>query len=214
MPSPVPEAIRAAKIRVERDIATPCLRALLAAYYDPARGFASATFDTLGANPRNEISRDDLLAVTLLDVRWSPSAVRRLLGADAKQASALLVRISSVTSLWEASDERLAAINPLWDLLTRGSDGVGPALASKLLARKRPRLVPITDAVIVRRVGAAGQTWQAVRYCLQDQSLRRAIEALRPRQARTASVLRLLDVALWMLHSQSMAAKKARDAAR
>lgn len=214
MPNPVPEAIRAAKTRVGRDIATPCLKELLAAYYDPARGFAGATFDTLGANPRNEISRDDLLAVTLLGVRWSPSAVRRLLGADGRQASALLVRISSVTSLWEASDERLAAINPLWDLLTRGSDGVGPALASKLLARKRPRLVPITDAVIVRRVGAIGQTWQAVRYCLQDQSLRRAIEALRPRQARSASVLRLLDVALWMLHSQSIAAKKARDAAR
>lgn len=213
MPGSVSEAIRAAKTRVERAIATPGLGDLLAACYDPARGFAGATFDTLGASPRNEISRDDLLAVTFLDGRWSPSAVRRLLGEDARQATALLVGISSVVNLWEASDERLAAIDPLWDLLTRGPEGVGPAQASKLLARKRPRLVPVTDEIIVVGDGPAGQTWRTLRYCLQDESLRHVIEVLRPRQARTASVLRLLDVALWMLHSQSAAAGNARAAA-
>ena len=213
MPGPVSGDIHAAKARIERDVGTPGLGELVAAYYDPARGFAGATFDSLGVNPRNEITRDDLFAVTLLDVRWSPSAVRRLLGEDRSQATALLVGISSVASLWEASEERLVAINPLWDLLTRGSDGVGTALASKLLAGKRPRLVPITDKIIVARVGAIGQTWQALRCCLQDESLRRAIDALRPPQARTASVLRLLDVALWMLHSQSTAARNARTAA-
>ena len=71
-----------------------------------------------------------------------------------------------------------------------------PAAAGKLLARKRPRLVPVTDKIIVARVGPAGQTWRAPRHCLQDESLRRAIEALWARHARTASVLRLLDVAL------------------
>jgi Family of unknown function (DUF6308) len=207
------DAFAAAKARLEHDLATPGLDELVSAYYDPALGFAGATFDTLGANPRNEITRDDLLAVTLLDVRWTASAVRRLLGADSAQATALLVRISSATSLWEASDERLAAIDPLWDLLTSGRDGVGQTLASKLLARKRPRLVPITDKIIVARVDTANQTWKALRYCLQDASLRQAIEALRPRQATTASVLRLLDAALWMLYSNSRAARLARNAA-
>ena len=56
MPGSVSEAIRAAKTRVERAIATPGLGNLLAACYDPARGIAGATSDTLGANPRNEIS--------------------------------------------------------------------------------------------------------------------------------------------------------------
>jgi hypothetical protein len=213
VPAPVSEAIRAAKTRVERDIGTPGLGKLLKAYFDPACGFAGAMFDTLGANPRNEITRDDLLAVTLLDVRWSPSAVRRLLGDDAKQATELLAGITSVKNLWEVSEEKLAATDPLWRLLTKGSDGVGQTRASKLLARKRPRLVPITDSIIVGRVGAIGETWQALRYCLQDASLRQAIKALRPQQAGTASVLRLLDVALWMLHSQSKAARKARDTA-
>jgi hypothetical protein len=88
-----------------------------------------------------------------------------------------------------------------------------PAAAGKLLARKRPRLVPVTDKIIVARVGPAGQTWRAPRHCLQDESLRRAIEALWARHARTASVLRLLDVVLWMLHSESTAAGNARAAA-
>ena len=35
-PGPVSEAIRAAKTRVERDIATPGVGELLTAYYDPA----------------------------------------------------------------------------------------------------------------------------------------------------------------------------------
>jgi hypothetical protein len=211
-PGPASEAIRGAKTRVERDIAIPGLGALSTAYYDPARGFAGATFDTLGANPRNEITRDDLLAATLLDVRWSPSAVRRLLGEDARPVTDLLVGISSVVNLWEASDQRLAGIDPLRKLLMRCSDGVGRAHASKLLARKRPRLVPVTDKIIVAWSGTIGQTWQALRYCLQDESLRQAIETLRPRQATTASVLRLLDVALWMLHSESRAARNAREA--
>ncbi len=90
---------------------------------------------------------------------------------------------------------------------------MGPAQASKLLARKRPRLVPVTDEIIVARDGPAGQTWRTLRYCLQDESLRHVIEVLRPRQARTASVLRLLDVALWMLHSEATAARNARAAA-
>jgi hypothetical protein len=105
--------MRAAKRRLEQDIATPGLSLLLAAYYDPAGGFAGATFDTLGANPRNEITRDDLLAVAVLDVRWRPAAVRRLLGADSRKATDLLVGISSLTDLWLASDQRLAAIGPL-----------------------------------------------------------------------------------------------------
>ena len=60
----------------------PALGELLTAARDPARGIAGGIFDTLGASRRNEITRDDLLAVTLLGVRWSPSAVWRLLGED------------------------------------------------------------------------------------------------------------------------------------
>jgi Family of unknown function (DUF6308) len=95
---------------------------------------------------------------------------------------------------------------------TRGPRWI-PGAGGQAPARKWPRLVPVSDKIIVARVGPAGQTWRAPRHCLQDESLRWAIEALRARHARTASVLRLLDVALWMLHSESTAARNARAAA-
>ena len=51
-PGSVSEAIRAAKTRVEPDIAASGLGELLTAHYDPARGFAGKTFDILGASRR------------------------------------------------------------------------------------------------------------------------------------------------------------------
>ncbi len=152
-------------------------------------------------------------------LRQTPSHIEKpvraaaILGADSRKATDLLVGISSLTDLWLASDQRLAAIGPLRALLTSPRDGIGETTASKLLARKRPRLVPVTDRIIVSAVGVRGQAWQALRYSLQDGSFRRAVEVLRPRGAGGASVLRLLGVALWMLRSQSRAARKARDAA-
>jgi hypothetical protein len=44
---------------------------------------------------------------------------------------------------------------------------------------------------------------------VQDSSFRRAIEALGPRQARTASVLRLLDVIPRMLHGDDESRREA-----
>jgi hypothetical protein len=52
---------------------------LVAAFFDPARPFAGATFDTLPDNPPNTFTASDLVAVSLLDVRFEPRAVRQAL---------------------------------------------------------------------------------------------------------------------------------------
>jgi hypothetical protein len=54
------------------------------------------------------------------------------------------------------------------------------------------------------------QAWATLRACLKADDLRDSIEALRPAGASSASLLRLLDVAIWMLHSQSRNATAAR----
>ena len=79
--------------------------------------------------------------------------------------------------------------------------GVGTATGAKLLARKRPRLCPATDKVVIRAAGLPGQTWEVVRFMLQDPEARADLEALRPPDAAGASLLRLLDVAIWIVHS-------------
>ena len=100
-------------------------------------------------------------------------------------------------------------MDPLWDALLQ-MPGVGTATASKLLARKRPRLCPVSDKVVIGAVGVPGWTWEELRAFLQDPAARAEIEALRPPPAAVVSVLRILDVAIWIRHSHSRAASRIR----
>jgi hypothetical protein len=61
-------------------LVAPGLAGAVAAYFDPSEGFAGMTFTCLGSNPRDKVTADDLLAVSLLDIAWHPGAVRMLLG--------------------------------------------------------------------------------------------------------------------------------------
>jgi Family of unknown function (DUF6308) len=178
----------------------------VAACFRPEEHLAGLSFTCLGSNPRDTVTDSDLLAVSLLDITWRPEAVRYLLGSSAPMVSELLSAIRSDIDLWEASDEDLTVVDPLWELLMR-MPGVGTATASKLLARKRPRLCPVSDKVVIEAVGAPGWTWDALRVLLQDPIAREEIEALRPPPATMVSLLRILDVAIWVRHSHSRASR-------
>ena len=81
----------------------------------------------------------------------------------------------------------------------------------KLLARKRPRLCASTDRAAVQAAGVPVHlAGQAVRSLLQDAAARADIEALRPPTAAEASLLRILDVAIWARHSPSRDARRLR----
>jgi hypothetical protein len=184
----------------------------MAVYFDPDAGFAGLDFSCLGSNPPNELTADDLLAVSLLDIAWRPRAVRCLLGAGSEKVSDMLTAIGSGIDLWDATSADLAAVDPLWDALLE-MPGVGAATASKLLARKRPRLCPASDKVVIRAVGLPGQTWETLRCLLADPGARAEIETLRPASAAAVSLLRILDAALWIRHSPSRAAHHLRHEA-
>ena len=124
----------------------------------------------------------------------------------------MLAAIPQATDLWDASDDALRRIDVLWDALT-AIDGIGTASATKLLARKRPRLCPISDSVIIKAAGVPGRTWDVMACLLHDPAARAEVEALRPAIAAQASLLRVLDVALWVSHSGSAAAQWVREKA-
>jgi hypothetical protein len=206
-------AVVATTDRIQGMLTTPGIDKLVAAYFEPDGKFAGSDFDLLGHNPHNEVTRDDLLAVTLLDIAWKPLAVRHLLGRDAELLASLLETIDPETDLWADNLGALTAAGVMWNYLQAGRrlPGVGPVVASKLLARKRPRLVPIEDSVIRRALLLPdGKLWTTLRSCLKDPTLREQLESLRPIDAGSIHLLRLLDVALWMLHSNSRIAKDAR----
>lgn len=203
------DAVRRAAGRLRETLARPGVRPAVAAYFDPAEGFAGMTFGTLGENPPDQLTADDLLAVSLLDITWRPDVVRLLLGSDREEIAGLLGGISTEIDLWQASDADLGAVDAAWDALL-DIPGVGTASAAKLLARKRPRLCPITDKVVIAAAGLPGLTWEVLRCLLQDPGARAEVEALRPPEAAGASLLRILDVAIWVVHSNSRGAQRAR----
>ncbi len=208
---PTDDAVRAAARRLRADLTAAGLDRAVAAYFlDPV--FAGMTFSDLGRNPPGEIIADDLLAVALLDITWRPEAVRVLLGSHHKELSQMLAAIPQAIDLWDASDDALRSIDVLWDALT-AIDGIGSASATKLLARKRPRLCPISEKVVIKAVDVPGRTWDVLRCLLQEPAARAEVEALRPAVAAEASLLRILDVALWVSHSGSAAAQLVRDSA-
>ncbi len=141
-----------------------------------------------------------------------PLPLRILLGSHQQQFGEMLAALPQATDLWDASDDTLKDIDLLWDALT-AIDGIGTASASKLLARKRPRLCPISDNLVIKAVDVPGRTWDVLRCLLQDPAARADVEALRPGTAAGATLLRILDVALWVSHSRTAAAQWMREQA-
>jgi len=149
---------------------------------DPYAGpmYTGSLFERLGgggdAKPiRNEITRDDLLSLSLLDVAVPGLQVAQLLepqeragNIDLKEvvtreftASELPYDLKQIQEILESiptdvglsskkAAEHLEAGNLLWTALRR--KGFGPTRVSKLIARKRPKLFPIIDSVIEREL--------------------------------------------------------------
>lgn len=208
---PTDDAVRPAARRLGAELAAAGLGRAVAAYFrEPC--FAGMTFTDLGRNPPAEIIADDLLAVALLDITWRPQVVRILLGRGGQELARMLAGIAPDTDLWDAADGIRQRIDLLWEALT-AIEGIGTASAAKLLARKRPRLCPVSDSAVIKAVAVPGRTWDVLRCLLQDPAARAQVEALRPAAAAGASLLRILDVALWVSHSESAAAHWVRDQA-
>ncbi len=190
-------------------LSEPNLDRLVVAYFDSEGPFAGHTFDTLGENPTGDFTVSDLLAVTLLDVVYSPPAVRELLGHTSFW-SPLLAAVPDNLPLWDIADDSYRAADMLWRALM-GLPGVGPTKAGKLLARKRPALLPIFDDVIGTFLApdARGLWWELSK-ALQDSDRRNGIDSLACAADFPVTTLRALDVAIWMRCSNSMNARSAR----
>ncbi|MCA9686758.1 MAG: hypothetical protein KC457_31620 [Myxococcales bacterium] len=196
---------------------------LAEAYFDPAGPFAARSFHADGVNDPLVIGRDDLLAVTLLDVRFPPLALRQLLD-EPSEASEWLADdvLPAGLCLWDAKPHHLNALEELRSWLMHGTDdehkGVGYVIADKLAARKRPNLVPIIDRAVLRVIGPIGtrrEFWTVLGEQLTSSRRKRLGQI--GRQMRPAGdevpAVRLLDALLWMHGSRSINARDAREVA-
>lgn len=142
---------------------------------------------------------DDLMATYLLGGR----GFARLVVADllySPRIAELLAAVGSDTHLAKAKKKQVRAALLLWEALQE-LPGVGPATASKLLARKRPKLFPAIDAVVPRALGIADNYVWALREQLRaDPELMKRLKMLRSSAGlpKTVSPLRVLDVVVTM----------------
>lgn len=170
----------------------------------------------------NTITADDLIAVTFLSVDVPAPAAIGILETHKGKISELLEQIPADLDLANLSVEDFAstlgqdsAAIQLWRLL-RQSDaerwGVGPTTASKIMARKRPRLIPIYDSVIgsVMEMKNSDKQWSFWHEVLTDGSgLPERLKKIQEKSgvASEASALRIMDVVLWK-HGKKLATAK------
>lgn len=196
--------------RLDAVLNTDQIKKLVKIYFSVERSnpFAGATFDLLGENPSKRFVMDDLLALNLLDISLDAEAIRRI--SDGEFDAALAQLPTSLTILDLEGTVYLRA-NEIWQAL-RALPGVGPTTASKLLSRKRPKLIPIRDGIVNDVLGLGKADWWSVLpFVLGKKGLASRIDELDPRiDGYTPSTLRLMDVAIWMLGSNSGNTKQAR----
>lgn len=155
----------------------------------------------------NVVTADDLIAVQTLSVRIPAQVALDLLEGDlGLRMSELLGRVPHDVDMVEAEVTDLgdgAPAHTAWRVLC-DQPGVGWVTAGKLLARKRPRLLPVYDQVVRCVLERPKSFWLELHGALRadNQALHRELMALRQAAGlpATVSALRVCDVVLWMHH--------------
>lgn len=173
--------------------------------------YTGARFDILGRGGGQDDVRDvitplDLLAVACLDVTVpTPVALELIEGGLGREISARLQHIPTDVALGEVGAHGHVAprspANEAWELL-EASNNVGWVIAGKVLARKRPQLIPVWDNVVKCAFGRPKDAWLWLDGRLQNDRLRKELDRLHQAAElpEPVSRLRVLDVVLWMRH--------------
>jgi hypothetical protein len=179
--------------------------------------YSGAYFERIGGGGdrediANQFTAEDLLAVTMLSVRIEGYHALEVLHYQAGKLNDLLSQIPHDVALQDPrAAAHIASGGPAWrlwdaicDIKPRPeSNRIGPVAAGKLLARKRPRLLPVYDSRIkkvLNRPRIDNQWWHDLHdQLINDPGLVQELEAVRNRAgAGYMSQLRVFDVMCWM----------------
>ncbi|WP_308203640.1 DUF6308 family protein [Gordonia rubripertincta] len=196
-------------IALQTDDLTTAVDDLKRYFGDPYPGerYTGASFDAWDSTGNRDadtdrFTADDLIAISLLSVNAGPAAARTLLRDRAEEFSGHLRAIGPDRDLADEPGP-LDKTWPAWQLENqlRTVSGVGLTIATKLIARKRPRLYPIWDTVVVEVLGTRSSHLVPIHATLsQDAALRQRLQQARADVGlpRHVSELRILDVIAWM----------------
>lgn len=186
---------------------------VLRAYCAPLRdgsGFTGGAWDTFDPSgtrtlSTNTFTADDLAACALLATPINGRATLELLQRQRPKFEKLLEEVGpdrDFVTVKSADGEDFRAVRHTYAAL-RDVPGIGETRATKLLARKRPRLVPIVDSVIRQSVfNNATRHWTPLHEALvaDGKALWKRLVHLRDQAGLgpEVSVLRVFDVLAWM----------------
>ncbi|WP_062381184.1 DUF6308 family protein [Demequina pelophila] len=175
--------------------------------------YDGASFETLGGNwndsaHANTITAGDLLALSALSVSVSGKSAIKIMSSDfLAEAESLLAHVPADVSISDPSADALIQRNgyadQFWDLL-QTVPGFGPTRTSKLIARKRPLLLPVYDSVVRDVLGLKGPRhhWTRMREIMtaDGNSVETRATEIRDEAGVDPIVtpLRIVDVILWM----------------
>jgi hypothetical protein len=151
----------------------------------------------------NVISPTDLVAVSLLDVHVPGKASLDILGPLSQRLTELLTDIPTGIALEDADESLIASGSPadvLWHEL-HSLDGMGPTIVSKVMARKRPRLIPIFDSVLREALLPNEKNyWSRMRNELHQPEISDRLRKIKSESGVGPEIplLRILDVCVWM----------------
>jgi hypothetical protein len=152
----------------------------------------------------DQFGSSDIVAVSLLSVRIPGRAALELIEGD-EGLNELLAAVPTNSDLWAVAEEVVAPGSPAAQLWTRLAKlpGIKWVTASKLIARKRPRLIPVFDRVVKGALGRPDRDdwWRPLRRVLvSSPHLVDRLEQLRAASevGPDISLLRILDASIWM----------------
>ncbi|MFD3702143.1 DUF6308 family protein [Nocardia sp. NPDC058658] len=195
---------------------TAAAAALLRTYFfdreaDDSPSYSGSAFERFGGGgDRTDVAdiftADDVVAVSLLSVKVPGSAALRILERDRDALAGLLRLIPAEVELVDAASDIVGDGSPA-DLLWRAlrSAGAGPVTTSKLLARKRPKLLPVIDSVVKEVLNHSDRQsyWMTLRSVLRDDE-RALVDILAAARSEAElgddiSLIRCFDVVVWMV---------------
>lgn len=193
--------------------ATELVRRYYATSATGVPAYSGSRFEAIAALNTDPYSMGtaDFMATAMLSVSVPGPAAIRLLDRDAAEITHFLKQIpleQDIINVDPADLSAGSAASKLWKVLRRGRDGIGPTTTSKLIAAKRPRLIPIWDSFVQKATGLDTKDyWRQFQEVLKadDCAVWRWLTAVRnnaPNVPTSVSNLRILDVLLWMTVDQ------------
>ena len=170
-------------------------------YFNSFNGRHFERFSAMGSANPNRFAATDILAVEALSVKVPPNSAAKLIDTEAEDFTALLREIPDDKDLWKIEASDLGEGSPALTLYRRlkGLHGVGPVTATKLMASKRPRLMPVIDSLVTEVLQPpGGWFWVPMRNQLADPGRRKKIAEVVSCAPDNVTLLRRIDVAVWM----------------